>query len=147
MSARTRALVLGALAAAFLARVAGQGIVAVAPIPCLPPMASWYSGLVPYSVLLPVQVAILLAQASISRDLWRGRGRYARVHPTAGPALRRIAYVYAAVMMARWALTSGHRIPIVFHFVLATYLRILAGHHQRRVLFAGDGHIETWHVA
>jgi hypothetical protein len=130
MSSRTRALLLGALAAAFLARVVGQALVAAAPIPCLPPMAAWYSGLLPYSVLLPVQVAILLVQAAVSSDLWRGRGRFARVRPAAGPLLRRLAYVYAAVMTVRWMLTTGHRIPIVFHFVLAGYLLVLAGHHR-----------------
>jgi hypothetical protein len=132
MSSRTRALLLGVLAAAFLARVVGQALVAVAPIPCLPPMAAWHSGLLPYPVLLPVQVAIVLVQAAISRDLWRGGGRFARVRPAAGPVLRRIAYVYAAVITVRWMLTSGHRIPIIFHFVLAGYLLVLAGHHRDR---------------
>jgi len=90
-------------------------------------------------VLLPVQVVLLLLQAAISHDLWRGHGRFARVRPAAGPVMRRLAYVYAAGMALRWVLTSGHRIPILLHFVLATYLWVLAGHHRRLPSAHGGG--------
>ena len=68
---RRVAAVLGVLAAAFAARVAGQAVVAFGDEPWVaaltsggwPPMGAWYSGLIPYSALLPIQGVILAAQA------------------------------------------------------------------------------------
>jgi uncharacterized protein len=71
---RCYSILLAGLAVAFLGRVVGQVLVAAFHVGFLPPMEEWYSGLIPYSVLLPIQIAILLIQAAISRDIWRGAG-------------------------------------------------------------------------
>jgi hypothetical protein len=101
----------------------------------LPPMDAWFSGLLRYPVLLPLQLAILLVQIVIDRDTWRGRGFFARPRQRAGRGLQRFACVYALSMVIRYAVTLSHPIPIVFHWVLAAYLftlgwlmRLLSGH-------------------
>ena len=66
---------LGLLALLFLVRVAGQLAVALFAPGFLPPMELWYSGLVPYPVLLPLQVLILACQARVVASLWRGASR------------------------------------------------------------------------
>lgn len=135
---RTHAVVLAALAFAFFLRVLGQAVVAVADVPFLPPMAEWYSGIVPYPVLLPVQILILGMQAAISRDLWRGSGLLAVPRPRVGPALCWFAGVYFAIMAIRYVVTMAAHperrwltgtIPIFFHWVLAAYLYVLARYH------------------
>src|SRR3989449_8511904 len=40
----------------FCLRVAGQALVAAFAVPFLPPMQQWYSGVMPYPILLPVQI-------------------------------------------------------------------------------------------
>ena len=65
-SGKTEALILALLALAFLGRVAGQAVVALVAPAWLPPMEEWYSGLIPYPVLLPIQGVILAVQARIS---------------------------------------------------------------------------------
>ena len=120
-------IALSVLTAAFGARVVGQALVAFFGVAWLPAMDAWFSGLLPYPVLLPVQLAILLVQAGIDRDLWRGRGFFARPRPGAGRALRWFAGFYAFSLVVRFALTRSHPIPIVFHWVLAAYLFTLGG--------------------
>lgn len=134
MNNRRYAVVLGALAFAFLLRVLGQAIVAVRPVDFLPPMDQWYSGLLPYPVLLPIQIIILAAQAMIVRDIWRGMGYFAARRPRVGRWLCRFSYVYFGAMVLRYWLAmtlyperrwfSG-TIPIFFHCVLAVYLFVL----------------------
>src|SRR5688572_2604854 len=43
----------------FCLRVVGQGLVAAFDVPFLPAMNQWYSGVIPYPILLPVQVLII----------------------------------------------------------------------------------------
>ncbi len=139
---KTRAVVLGVLAFAFLGRVVGQVVVGLFAPAWLPSMEEWYSGLLPYPILLPIQVVILGVQARISWDLWRGTGFFARRHPRLGVGLRRFSYVYFAVMVLRYVLTMallperrwlGGTIPIFFHWVLAAYLFVWSRNHSRPV--------------
>ena len=132
-TSRRTAVVLGALALAFLGRVAGQLVVVLAAPGWLPPVEEWHSGLVPYEILLPSQVLILGLQARVSWDLWRGQGRFARRARRRGVGMRRFAAIYALAMLLRYAVTMtlyperrwlGHSIPIVFHWVLAGYLYV-----------------------
>jgi hypothetical protein len=116
------AIVLCVLTALFGIRVAGQALVAFLDVAWLPAMDAWYSGLLPYAVLLPIQITTLLVQAVVDRDVWRGRGFFAHPRPRAGSALRWCACVYALAMVVRYAITRSHPIPIVFHWVLAAYL-------------------------
>jgi hypothetical protein len=125
------AVVLGALTALFGCRVAGQALVAFLGVTWLPPMDAWFSGLLPYRLLLPLQIVILLVQIVIDRDLWRGQGFFARPRPRAGRRLQRLAYAYALSMVVRYVITRSHVIPIVFHWVLAAYLLTLGAAMRR----------------
>ena len=139
MNNRAYAFVLGFLAFAFFLRVLGQAIVAVSQASFLPPMEEWYSGLMPYPVLLPIQVVILVAQAMIFRDIWKGTGFFAQHRPVMGRGLRWFSYVYFAAMVLRYILTmtfyperrwfSG-TIPIFIHWVLAAYLFVLGQYYS-----------------
>jgi hypothetical protein len=115
-------IVLCVLTSLFGVRVVGQALVAFLGVAWLPAMDTWYSGLLPYPVLLPIQITTLLVQAVVDRDVWRGRGFFARPRPSAGGALRWCACVYALGTVVRYAITRSHPIPIVFHWVLAAYL-------------------------
>jgi hypothetical protein len=129
------ATILGVLALAFFLRVLGQFLVAFFRVDFLPPMDEWYSGLIPYPVLLPIQLAILAVQAKISWDLYRGSGVFAKRRPRAGTVLCWLSYLYFSVMVLRYIVTMylyperrcfGGAIPIFFHWVLAAYLFVLA---------------------
>lgn len=138
---RRYALVLSVLAFLFLLRVLGQALVAFFDVRWLPAMAEWYSGLLPYRLLLPAHLAILLIQAAISTDLFRGRGPMAVQRPRIGRALRWFSVIYFAAMVLRYVLTMAWyperrwlgtgTIPIVFHWVLAAYLYVLGNYHGR----------------
>jgi hypothetical protein len=142
IATRPYAALLGLLAALFLLRVAGQALVAYARTPGLPPMGEWYSGLLPYPLLLPAQVLILALLSWICADFARGDGYWVRPHPRLGRWLARASYVYAGGMLVRYAVTMALHperrwlgtgtIPIVFHWVLAAYLFTLARFHTRR---------------
>jgi hypothetical protein len=121
------ALVLTALTVLFAARVVGQALVAFAGVPWLPPMDAWYSGLLPYPVLLPIQLVILGFQAAIDRDVWRGHGVFARPSDRMARRLRWFACAYALAMLVRLLVTGTHLIPVVLHWGLAAYLLTLAG--------------------
>ncbi len=140
-SSRQYALVLGVLAVLFLLRVLGQMLVAFAGVTFLPSMPEWYSGLLPYPILLPVQWLILLVQLGISVDLWRDAGVFATRRPRLGRLLHWFSLVYFAVMVTRYVVTmtlyperrwlGTGTIPIVFHWVLAAYLFVLGRFHTR----------------
>jgi hypothetical protein len=127
------ALVLVGLTALFAARVLGQAVVALGEVAWLPPMTAWYSGLLPYPALLPVQVAILALQTVIDWRVWR-YGPPA-IRPRMAATLRWFSYLYALAMLVRWVVTRTHPIPIVFHWVLAAYgftvARVSAGRTPR----------------
>jgi hypothetical protein len=136
----TRAHVLWLLLALFVARVAGQLMVALDLAPFLPPMQSWYSGLLPYKPLLASQVIIIVVFARVCLDLSRGAGFFARAHWTLGFPLWVFGWLYAGGMVTRYIVTMALHperrwtrgtIPIVFHFVLAAFLLVLADHYRR----------------
>jgi hypothetical protein len=129
---RRVAVALTILTVLFFARVAAQAVVALAGPSWLPPMDAWYSGLLPYPVLLPVQAVILGVQVAISRQVWRGAGFFSRPRARLGGALGAFSYVYALAMLGRWVLTGTHVIPIAFHWVLAAYLFTLGRFLARR---------------
>jgi hypothetical protein len=123
------------LSTLFLGRVVGQILVAFAGVAWLPPMREWYSGLLPYPLLLPTQILILAAMWRVNRGVHTGTGWLWTRRPRAGKALVAFAALYVAVMVVRYvvfgAMYPERRwyppgiIPIVFHFVLATYLFLL----------------------
>ena len=134
---RQFAIVLDVLAFAFFLRVLGQALVAFFHVDFLPAMKQWYSGLLPYPLLLPSQILILAVQVKISLDLHRDAGYFAAPRPRAGTVLRYLSFLYAAGNVLRYLLTmSAHpqgSIPIYFHFVLAAYLYVLARYFSREI--------------
>ncbi|MEB3203357.1 MAG: hypothetical protein VKP57_01535 [Candidatus Sericytochromatia bacterium] len=124
------------LSALFLARVLGQMGVAFLGIAWLPPMAEWYSGLLPYPALLPSQWLILTAMAWLNVQAIRRRGWSVTARPRLARGLLVFAGLYAGGMVVRYFISGelhpGRRwwppgsIPIVFHLVLASYVATLA---------------------
>jgi len=120
----------------FALRVAGQALVAFLHVGFLPAMSEWYSGLVPYPVLLPVQLVMLAIMGKINVDLAAGTGAFAIARPRFGRGLRWFAVIYFLSMVARYVVTMtlrpeqrwlGGTIPIVFHWVLAAYIFVWGG--------------------
>lgn len=127
---RTR-LHLLVLTAVFAVRVLGQVLVWRRSPAWLPPMAEW--NLVPYRILLPIQLLFLAVMLGIPFTLGESRS------DDFGVVLQVAAGVYAAAMLVRYTARMSRRpdqrwlggaIPIVFHVVLATYLFAWGGHHR-----------------
>ena len=124
------------LLALFVGRVVGQVLVVLAHPPWLPEMKQWYSGLLPYPVLLPIQIVYIVVMTWIALDFTRGMGAFVTPRPGLGAALVWISYVYAAGMIVRFVIwlrkTPAERrawIPIIFHIVLAAFLWVFASWH------------------
>lgn len=130
------AWVLWGLSGLFLLRVVGQVLVEFFGATFLPPSPEWYSGLLPYWLLLPVQILILIWMARINLGVTRRRGFFTVPHPHLGRFLLIGSALYVAVMVARYFISGKAHperrfwppgsIPIVFHFVLAAYLYTLS---------------------
>ena len=140
MGARQTARILWALLALFVLRVAGQALVAFAGVSWLPPMAEWYSGLLPYVILLPVQIAIIVLLARVCIEFGREAGFFVRPNRALARPLWWLGWLYAASMIVRYAAMMVLRpearwhhgtIPIIFHLVLATFVILVARHHRR----------------
>jgi hypothetical protein len=123
------ATIMGALLALFLARVIGQILAATVAPRWLPPMARWYSGLMPYRYLLPAQVGLLVIMALVTVAVQRESAPLGGPAFTASRWLVGAGYAYAAAMtvrLIRYLRASPERrgvlIPVVFHYVLAAFL-------------------------
>ena len=121
--------------ALFAARVIGQLEVLLVEPTWLPDMEAWFSGLLPYPVLLPAQIAILMLMAVVAWNPRVRNGGFARSHPRTVGALRIFAGIYFLVMVIRLAVNlfdNGHdfwregAIPVAFHWVLALFLLVSA---------------------
>jgi hypothetical protein len=118
----------------FLLRVLGQAEVLLLAPQWLPPMEAWYSGLLSYPILLPVQIMLLMAMSVVAMQetqLVRARLRRPRRWHAAA---RRFGYLYFLAMLVRLVIQSWRgaedllaagAIPIVFHWVLALFLVLL----------------------
>lgn len=122
---------LAVLTVLFLGRVLGQALVAFLSVRWLPAMYEWHSGLIPYPILLAIQLIMLVIMFKISGDIWRGAGFFARRQPSWSRYLVGFSAIYAAAMVLRYLLTMiflpemrwlGGTIPIFFHFVLAAFV-------------------------
>jgi hypothetical protein len=115
----------------FVLRVAGQVLVAIRPRKWLPPMVQW--NLVPYPILLPIQLVFIVVMVGIDSSFTSRTGIAAARNPDLGGFLIAFSAIYALAMMIRYMLRMrrpdqrwfGGTIPIVFHFVLALYLYVL----------------------
>jgi hypothetical protein len=124
-------LIMSLLTALFFLRMTGQALVAFFHVTFLPDMQEWYSGLIPYRVLLPIQCAMLAVMVKVSWDLVKGHGFFVAARAKLGRFLVAFSCVYFAAMLFRYIVTMllnperrwlGGTIPIFFHFVLAGYL-------------------------
>ena len=137
---RAYAIVLGSLAFLFLLRVTGQVVVALWGPSFLPPIAEWYSGLIPYPILLPIQIVILTTQGKMVADFWTGSGITVVPRRRMGIGVCWFSYAYFLAMVLQYVITmtffperrwfSG-TIPIFFHWVLAVYLYVFGRFHAR----------------
>lgn len=120
----------------FLLRVLGQVVVMLAHPRWLPAAREWYSGLLPYPALLPIQIVFAWVMTWIALDFARGAGAMVAPRPTLGIVLVWLSYVYALGMVVRfvvWIRRPPERrrawIPIIFHIVLAAFLWTFASWH------------------
>ncbi len=116
-------------------RVLGQLLQYLHPVSFLPPFEDWQGSALPYRVLLSVQGVILLVLARIASGVSSGA---VRPRLSLGYCLHGFAGLYLLIMTTRLALglsvLAGHPwfdkpVPTLFHFVLATYLLVLARYH------------------
>lgn len=120
----------------FLLRVIGQLLVLIARPSWLPPMKDWYSGLIPYRILLPIQLAILVLMFWIALGVSRETGWFSGDRHAAGVGLLCFSLLYAVAMAVRLVIRirrhpdlrwyEGGTIPTIFHFVLAGFLFLVA---------------------
>jgi hypothetical protein len=113
----------------FLARVIGQiEVLLVAPA-WLPAMSAWYSGLMPYHLLLPCQILILMLMSVMA--FGSSRGPLSRRWSALVRLCRLFACVYFVAMVVRLALVVWRfgaqflvhgAIPVAFHWILALFL-------------------------
>jgi len=125
------------LLALFALRVIAQPLSLAVSSPLLPPFASWYSGVVPYPLLLVAQVAILALLAAGIRGTYGGGPVWSR---RAALWLGAFGAVYFVSMALRLVLGAtilrahpwfGRTIPAFFHLVLASYVLVYADFHRR----------------
>jgi hypothetical protein len=110
-------------------------------------MQEWYSGLMPYRYLFPAQILIIVLFTKIALHISRGTGSWAHPKPTLGLWLRNFGIIYFLSMVVRYVLRMswypeerwfGGAIPIIFHWVLATYIIMLGYYHLRGSKSGGD---------
>ena len=131
-------VLLGTFTLLFVLRVVGQALVGLGEASFLPPFERWYSGLLPYWLLLPAQIALIVLMLKIVADFARRDGYFVCLKPRTGIILQVLAGIYALSMVVRYVLTMALHaelrwftgtIPIWFHFVLAAFVFTL-GHYQ-----------------
>jgi hypothetical protein len=120
----------------FVARVLGQILAATFRPSWLPPMARWYSGVMPYRYLLPSQLLIIALMVAMISGVARQTGTLGAPRAAVGVAVLWASYVYAVGMVWRTVRYVAHPperrgvlIPIVFHFVLAAFLFLYGSWH------------------
>ncbi len=141
MSLKPRKLapILWVLLFLFILRAVGQMLVAFGDITWLPPMEEWYSGLIPYPQLLISQILIIILLTKVCLDFTRCRGVFVSPKRVYGRGVLYFGYVYLIAMILRYAIRMslypeerwfGGTIPIVFHWVLATFVILFGRYHR-----------------
>jgi hypothetical protein len=137
--------VLALLTLLFFLRVLGQPLVAFLSVSWLPAMEQWHSGLLPYPLLLAIQLFMLVVMIKIAMDISRGTGFFGRQRPGWSHFLVSFSAIYAGAMVFRYVLTMisqpemrwlGGTIPILFHFVLAGFIFVWGDFHAQEKTFA-----------
>ena len=145
-SAQRWAWVLWLLSGLFLARVLGQIVVILLEPAWLPPMGEWYSGLLPYPLLLPVQMVILAVMLWINVGVMRGSGYFTRPHPRFGRFLFWFAIVYTTGMLVRYFVSDQAYPELLAAGKLADLLSLRAGKLSVCAQQAGEA-LTSWRTA
>ena len=133
MNTSRTALLLWTCVALFAARVIGQIETLLLEPHWLPHMDAWYSGMLPYPLLLPIQIGILMLMAVVAWNPRVRSGEFAASNPRTAGALRIFAFLYFLVMVVRLAVNinmnredfwSEGAIPVAFHWVLALFMSV-----------------------
>lgn len=136
-------VLLGVFTFLFILRVLGQVLVGLFEVSLLPPFEQWYSGLVPYPVLLPIQILFIIVMLKVVFDFARGSGFFVVPKSKAGVVIKWFSYVYFLSMVLRYIITMALHpelrwfsgtIPIWFHMVLAAFLYTFSHYHIRQGL-------------
>jgi hypothetical protein len=126
----------------FALRVLGQLLVAIGWGWFLPPMHQWYSGVLPYRYLLPVQILVIVVYGKVCLSFARGQGFLVTPRRKIGRGLILFGTVYFTSMLLRYPFTmvlyperrwTGGLIPIVFHLVLSAFILSLGRYHHLTV--------------
>jgi hypothetical protein len=130
---RSAATLMWTCIALFATRVVGQFEAFTLAPDWLPPMAAWYSGLLPYYLLLPAQIALLMIMSVVAWNRRVRTGRFSAANPRAAATLRMLAVAYFVFMAGRLALNlidngaefwRAGAIPVAFHWVLALFMLV-----------------------
>lgn len=129
---------LAALLGLFCLRVAAQLVQAAFDLPFLPPFEAWHSGVLPYSLLLGCQLALIAGMLWLLRRIRRDelgmRKGWALAWLAGGGlyfslmAFRLIAgltFLSDAAWFAAW-------LPSLFHLVLASFILVAGRYFLRR---------------
>jgi hypothetical protein len=137
----------------FLGRVVAQIVAATTAPSWLPPMARWYSGLMPYSYLLPTQIVFLAVMTAMTIGVDRRSAPLGTLSAAVGAWIVWASYVYALGMVVRsirYALATPERrgvlIPIVFHFVLAGFVFAYGSAAIERSIVIPSERRESWYL-
>lgn len=134
---RVAGAILVVLGMLFLGRVVGQLLVALREPSRLPPMAEWYSGLLPYRGLLATQALVVVVISTVSIELLLAVPGVVARRPELGTRLLLLGWAYLLAMIVRYVVRMarhpaarwfGRTIPIVFHIVLATWVLVLGSY-------------------
>ena len=141
---RNYAYVLSLLLALFVFRVTAQLLVLRFDIGFLPSFDAWHSALLPYPLLVGLQLTIIALCIFLCIRLYRGNITPQR---KLGKTLLIFGSLYFSIMLLR--LTLGltvlashawfsHYLPAFFHFVLASFVLVLGHFHftQTRGMYA-----------
>jgi hypothetical protein len=129
------AMILWSCIVLFAARVIGQVESLLLAPSWLPAMDAWYSGLLPYYLLLPLQIVLLMIMTVVAWNRRVRTGRFSAANPRTAGVLRILACLYFAAMAVRLGLNIGDNgaefwrtgaIPVAFHWVLALFLLVSA---------------------
>jgi hypothetical protein len=129
---RVSAAVLWTCIGLFFARVVGQIEVLLLAPRWLPAMQAWYSGGLPYPLLLPIQILLLMLMGVLAIQTRGARSRTNAADRTAD-ILWALAVLYVLGMAVRLVLIVHNygkdyylhgAIPVAFHWVLALFILV-----------------------
>lgn len=138
VQAQRCAVTLAVLTALITLRVLAQVIQAMQPTTLLPPFTAFEGSLLPYAVLLPLQVLVVIVLSQVTLAVASGA---VPPQPTRGVQLLAGGGLYAAVCISRivvglaWPEAPAWFrawIPAATHLLLASYVLTLATYHLRR---------------